>query len=382
MTQTGRRRTPTSGGNTKGRKEGFGSIRVLPSGRVQARYTGPDGLTHHAPTTFQTKMDARGWLALRHAEIISGKWKPRTSDATMTFRAYATTWLADRPLKPRTRNHYRQLLEQRLLPRFGALRPAQITPDMVRAWHADMGEDTPTLRAHCYGLLRTILATAVQRRLISANPCRIRGAGNVQARPQDPTGAPGRAGRSGRRDARAAAADGPAGGVVRAAVRRAGRAAPQRHRSRANERHPCPARRRARRRQVLVGTPKSDAGIRDVAIPPHLIPVIEAHLANNVAGGRDALLFPAANGGHLAPATCTGIFYPAREAAGRPDLRFHDLRHTGAVLAAATGATLAELMARLGHSTPQAAMRYQHAARGRDMEIARRLSAMANNPLT
>ena len=122
MTETGRRRTVGSGGNSKGRKEGFGSIRVLPSGRVQARYTGPDGLTHHAPTTFQTKMDARGWLALRHAEIISGKWKPRTSDATMTFRAYATTWLADRPLKPRTRNHYRQLLEQRLLPRFGAVR--------------------------------------------------------------------------------------------------------------------------------------------------------------------------------------------------------------------------------------------------------------------
>ena len=46
------------------------------------------------------------------------------------------------------------------------------------------------------------------------------------------------------------------------------------------------------------------------------------------------------------------MYYPARAKAGRPDLRFHDLRHTGAVLAAATGATLAELMARLGHSTP------------------------------
>jgi integrase len=68
---------------------------------------------------------------------------------------------------------------------------------------------------------------------------------------------------------------------------------------------------------------------------------------------------------------------PAREAAGRPDLRFHDLRHTGAVLAAQTGATLAELMSRLGHSTPQAALRYQHAARGRDAEIAAKLSELA-----
>jgi len=46
------------------------------------------------------------------------------------------------------------------------------------------------------------------------------------------------------------------------------------------------------------------------------------------------------------------------------------------VLAASTGATLAELMARLGHSTPQAALRYQHAAAGRDQQIAQALSAM------
>jgi len=69
-------------------------------------------------------------------------------------------------------------------------------------------------------------------------------------------------------------------------------------------------------------------------------------------------------------------FYAAREAAGRPDLTFHDLRHSGAVLAASTGATIAELMARLGHSTPAAAMRYQHAAQGRDQTIAELMSQL------
>jgi len=83
------------------------------------------------------------------------------------------------------------------------------------------------------------------------------------------------------------------------------------------------------------------------------------------------------HGGTLAPSTLYKSFYPARDKAGRPDLRWHDLRHTGAVLAAQTGATLAELMGRLGHSTPSAAMRYQHAAEGRDAQIAQRLSALA-----
>ena len=68
---------------------------------------------------------------------------------------------------------------------------------------------------------------------------------------------------------------------------------------------------------------------------------------------------------------------PAREAAGRPDLRVHDLRHTGATYAAQNGATLAELMHRLGHSTPQTAMRYQHAVAQREKALAAKLSEMA-----
>jgi integrase len=99
-----------------------------------------------------------------------------------------------------------------------------------------------------------------------------------------------------------------------------------------------------------VTTPKSDAGTRDVAVPPHLVGVIQEHLATHVGHDDDDLLFPAHHGGHLAPSTLYRRFYAAREAAGRPDLRFHDLRHSGAVLAASTGATIAELMP--GWGTP------------------------------
>ena len=94
------------------------------------------------------------------------------------------------------------------------------------------------------------------------------------------------------------------------------------------------------------------------------------------------MLFSAATDDNLpmAPSTLDKVYYPARKAAGREDLCWHDLRHTGAVLAAQTGATLAELMGRLGHSTPGAAMRCQHAAADRDAEIARRLSALVSEP--
>ena len=130
--------------------------------------------------------------------------------------------------------------------------------------------------------------------------------------------------------------------------------------------------------QAVVTTPKSAAGSRDVTIPPHLLPAVREHLLRHGVG-RDGLLFPSTHNPdvHMRTSTLARVFYPAREFAGRPDLRFHDLRHTGAVLAASTGATLAELMARLGHTTPGVAMRYQHAAKGRDQQIAEALSKLA-----
>jgi len=71
-----------------------------------------------------------------------------------------------------------------------------------------------------------------------------------------------------------------------------------------------------------------------------------------------------------------GHFAKARKAARREDLKWHDLRHTGATMAAQVGATTAELQARLGHSTSVAAQLYQHAAKDRDRQIAERLSKL------
>jgi hypothetical protein len=47
------------------------------------------------------------------------------------------------------------------------------------------------------------------------------------------------------------------------------------------------------------------------------------------------------------------------------------------VLAAQSGATTAELMHRLGHTTVQMALKYQHVSEGRDNLLAERLSELA-----
>jgi integrase len=63
-------------------------------------------------------------------------------------------------------------------------------------------------------------------------------------------------------------------------------------------------------------------------------------------------------------------------------MHFHDLRHVGGTLAAATGASLKELMARLGHSITRAALMYQHASRDRDQAIARVLCGLVQQVRT
>ena len=126
-----------------------------------------------------------------------------------------------------------------------------------------------------------------------------------------------------------------------------------------------------------VGPPKTAAGVRDVAVPPHIRPTLKAHLRNHVGRGGDSLLFPDADGTHLRADLYRTHWEKARTGIGKPNLRVHDLRHVGAVLAAQSGATTAELMHRLGHTTPQMALRYQHVGEGRDAEIARRLSKLA-----
>lgn len=362
---------------------GFGAIKKLPSGRHHASYPGPDGRRHNGPTTFKAKMDAEVWLVKEQRLIASGEWvSPKDRRAAevakqVTFAAYTATFMAERSLKPRTRAHYKALLRNQLLPTFGGLAVASITPYTVRAWHAEMGaRRTPTLRSHAYGLLRTILGQAAHDGLLAANPCHIRGAGNTKRvhkiRPATVA----------ELEAIAAAMPEKYRLMVLLAAwcgLRFGELTELRRGDVDTQEGVLRIRRGVTRvrGEVFVDTPKSEAGIRDVTMPSPLLPMVEAHLRGSIAGGRDGLLFPAADGtSHLAPSTLYKVYYPAREAAGRPDLRFHDLRHTGAVLAASTGATLAELMGRLGHSTPGAAMRYQHVAQGRDRAIAEDLGVL------
>jgi integrase len=345
---------------------------------------GPDQGFHRAPSTFQTRADAEAWLAQERRLIQEDEWSPTRSRRAQVrrraeaFGPYAEAWLTHRDVKPTTRALYRRQLDRFIIPTFDDMSLRDITPSVVRIWHSELDPTRPTQRAQTYGLLRSILSTAVHDEILATNPCKVRGAGvATRSRRVEPASL---------KELGILVRQMPARFQALVLIGawcglRFGELAELRRGDLDLDAGVLHVRRGVVRHggQVTVGTPKSSAGVRDVAVPPHLLPVLHEHFNTHVGEGRDALVFPSVKDPavQVHPNTIYRYWYAAREAAGRPDLRVHDLRHTGAVLAAQTGATLAELMARIGHSTPQAALRYQHAARGRDAKIAAALSELA-----
>ena len=122
---------------------------------------------------------------------------------------------------------------------------------------------------------------------------------------------------------------------------------------------------------IQVRRPKSTAGVRDITMPESIVPLLQAHLERHVAAGPDAPLFPGPKGG-VRRASFYKAWHKALRATGvRPDLKPHDLGHLANTMAAKVpGTTLKDLVARLGQSSPQAALRCLHRTAQADRAMA------------
>ncbi|WP_208027476.1 tyrosine-type recombinase/integrase [Rhabdothermincola sediminis] len=358
-------------------KASWGSVRKLPSGRYQARYR-VDGKMAAAPTTFRTKRDAEAYLSTVRADMERGTWVNPIA-GKVTLREYSTKWLEQRPdLRPRTVELYEGELRLHILPVLGDLELAKITPSKVRDWHSGMlkaGKPGPTTVAKCYRLLHAILNTAVADELLVRNPCVIKGAGQEKA-PERPIASIPQVFEIAdtieprfRAMVLVGAFVGLRLGEMLALTRE--RIDLLHGRIKVVEQY-----QELKDGTHILGPPKSDAGIRTVAIPAMLKPELEAHLATYAAPGKKGLVFCGANGQPLRRATWYSAWNRTMTELGIEGMKPHDLRHTGNTLAAMTGASTKELMARFGQSTSRAALIYQHATQGRDHEIADALNGL------
>ena len=311
----------------------------------------------------------------QRAMFDRGNWiDPR--GASLPLEQFALRWLSERPeLRPRTVELYESLLRRHILPAFGELPLRKITPSFVRSWNAHLARKYPITAAKAYRLLNGILNTAVADELIGRNPCVVKGAAQERS-PERPM-------------------------VSIAEVDALTAAMPERWRIAVELAAWCHLRlgellgleRRdidLLHRRILVertahhvggrlelGPPKTEAGPRTVSIPPHVLPDLERHLNACVGPEPSSPLLTGVKGGRLRRHALNTAWQAARRQLGRPEIHFHDLRGAGLTWAATQGATTRELMARAGHASPAAALRYQHVAEDRDAAIAEALSGLA-----
>lgn len=361
----------------------FGRVRRLPSGRYQVRYRGPDGVDRPAPSTFATKTDAERWLARTEVEINDDHWRdPDLGRAS--FGEYAAAWIKERPgLRPNTVQVYQYMLAAHLQPFFGNRAVADIREAHVRRWRGELLDSgvSPASVAKAYRLMKAIMSTAVDDGIVHRNPCRVRGAGQDRS-PERPVLSV--------REVVALVEVMPeryralvllaAFGSLRwgelAALRRSDVDVEQ-------------GTVRVERSLTelggggyVFGPPKSTAGKRMVVVPAVIRPALAHHLATFTASQPDALVFTSSTGVLLRDGNFRRrVWRPALAKVGLSGTHFHDLRHTGNTLTATAGASLRELMDRMGHSSPRAALIYLHGSDARQRAIADGLNRLVESEL-
>ena len=359
----------------------FGNIRKLPSGRYQARYWHL-GKQVPADRTFATKADARAWLATIETEISSGRHLAPGAGRER-FGDFATRWLELRDLRPRTRDTYASQLAH-VLAEFAEVELRHITPSAVRTWHGRLSQSGlhPNTVAKVYRLFRTMLDTAVDDGLIRANPVHIKGAAVERSteRPElgwDEVGLIADAIEPRFRalvwlGASSGLRFGELTGLTRLHVDLASRSV------RVEQ-----ALTFVRGKGPTIGPPKSAAAHRTVVIPSGVADLVAEHLDTYVDDDPDSLVFTSVKSSPLVNRYFAPYWQRALREAGLDErTRFHDLRHLAGTAAATAGASLREIMARMGHSSPDASLRYLKASERRDAEIADGIGERMNGDLS
>lgn len=133
-----------------------------------------------------------------------------------------------------------------------------------------------------------------------------------------------------------------------------------------------------RGRGLVLGPPKSRAGVRTIVVPAAIRSELVEHVREFARPGLDGLLFTGEKGNPLRRGSFNQRvkWVQTVKDMGHAGLHFHDLRHAGNIWAAQTKVSTKDLMARMGHDDMRAALIYQRATSEAADRMAAGLSAL------
>ncbi len=332
----------------------MGSIRRAPrTGRWEARYRDPFGAQR--TKTFERKSEATAFLAAAHTQIQRGEWRdPRLG--RILFSDWADEYLLGAVHKRSTTlAQDRQRLRLHILPAFGRLPLAAITPLDVRRFVEELNTKmAPSSVRTVYGTLRAILTAAVEADLLTVSPCR-----GVKLPAKRPT------------EKRV---------LTVTELHRLANAIAEPYRPMVylaavgSLRWEEVAGLRVGRLNFMSRTPslavvetytevggfqdvKSPAGRRVIHLPPFLVDMLAEHLARRRSPGPDELVFVAPRAG---PLRVTNFhrrnWLPVVRNAGLEGFTFHGLRHSTVGLMVEMGHHPLLIQKRLGHASSSTTM--------------------------
>ncbi|MEM9893363.1 MAG: site-specific integrase [Actinomycetota bacterium] len=279
--------------------------------------------------TFRTKREAQAFERNELAARDQGTWvDPR--DSKQTVGEWVATWypVHEEGLAPKTAAQYQSTLNRWILPAIGHRRLSSITPlelqGLVNSWAA---EAKPSTVQHRFAILRTILMAAVKEDILVRSPCRSVKLPRKESRRRKP--------------------------ITPEELHRLTESIVERYRPMVwlgailgmrwgevaglrvgsldmGERRLWVTETVGEANGIMhFGPPKSAAGRRSLPIPEAVANILDAHLRSEglTEVDSDVHLFRAVKGGPLRHTWWhPQVWVPARDAIGRPDIGFHDLR--------------------------------------------------------
>lgn len=387
----------------------FGTVRKTGEGRWSARYQNA-GKKFSSPEPFAKESQAKAWLEKERALIRDGDWTPpqervkATETATLTVAELIEKWIAGSNYKASTaQSHLRKInarvLRESIPGEFESLAPlavVDVTRQRIRQWWTEVRAQWPeekSTNATAYKRLHTAFEYAVHElEVIGDNPVKIKGAGKaprpesrdrplitlVEAQSLTEHAAPRlKAGvlllfwsglRIGellelrRKDLIGLDSDDDTADILVRVARNVQRVTDEET---------------GKQVMVVMETPKSDAGHRDIVLPASVAKALRKHAEEFMADGPETLVITTQAGSQMMDTNFRNRFKRLGELAGRPDISPHDARRFyGTLLVTEGHISLEEARRLMGHETFEQLLEYQRAAKGYEKRAATALDAL------
>lgn len=337
---------------------------------------------------FRTKREASEALTDILGKLSTGQY---VAPSKLTVRSFLEDeWLpaVRARLRPLTFESYAANVRNHMTPRLGSIRLQALTPAMLNAMYAELGETlSPRTVRYIHAILRRALADAVKWNRIARSPA-------DAADPPSLRATQGRAMKTWSADELQAFLEYVRDDRLAACWRflamtgcRRGEALGLRWRDLNLDAG------RAMIMRAVVGAravsePKSERGRRTIALDAGTVAALRAHrraqaeerLAFGNAYEDSDLVFCREDGSPLWPRSLSRSFAAHVEAACLPKIRLHDLRHTHATLALQAGVHPKVVQERLGHSTISITLDvYSHVIPAMQEEAAAQVAALVGS---